>query len=148
MTTIRKVYKGMSKEINMVHTVKGFAQKRETENEDMSNLESYMGGKFVDKEDDPFIIHKGYPIRVIASGGTSIGIYRGVTKGGYLVLYPTLTYEENLETGESKPKYEDCRPEQINVSFIGGVRPVSKEHYRKMCKLPDPSKRGVDLRYC
>lgn len=98
---------------------------------EISQLEREMGIRLVEKDEEPFKVFIGKPIRIHVGGGAAHGFYQGLNDKGYLVLHPSLVSEffpnsHDSDQGRTTYQWSSERPTFVRHGADSGVSPVSE----------------------
>ncbi len=112
-------------------TIDGFKPRGESEEND---LEKALGVKFVKREKDSFRLYTDKLVKLFGNNA-SLGVYRGLTENGYLVLYPHISWDFHLNhekpgEGFNRARWETKSPELIIASSIARITSLDEEYLK------------------
>ncbi|MBI2452520.1 hypothetical protein HYV50_05625 [Candidatus Pacearchaeota archaeon] len=106
-----------------------------------------LGLGLVDSDREPHPFYRNRPLKVISKDGTNyLGIYRGLTESGLLVLLPSVQYDfspsdSTRNTLQRKILYlEEERPELIFIEAAAIYSPISRSYLNGIVKQTEKSK--------
>jgi hypothetical protein len=104
---------------------------KESEEREATELEELLQTKFVGRGGDPYPAEIGKHVSVDVGGSTRVGVYRGMTEKGNLILIPSINNEFD-NTDRKFSFIETERPQYISHSAVKNVDPISEKFFLKM----------------